>query len=70
MPHPNPSRQEPAPGGPVPRADGRGGGCTCPGNGGPVCGKHNRFKERHQFRTCRDPDGTWHVTHPDGTPVE
>jgi hypothetical protein len=47
-----------------------GGGCTCPGNGGPGCGTHNRFKERHGYRTWRDPDGTWRVCRPDGTPVE
>lgn len=47
-----------------------GGGCTCPGNGGPGCGKHNRFKHRHDFRVRRDPDGTVHVHRPDGTRVD
>ncbi|NLV55303.1 MAG: endonuclease, partial [Acidimicrobiales bacterium] len=47
-----------------------GGGCTCPRNGGPGCGKHNRFKYRHRYTAHRDPDGTWHVHRPDGTPID
>ena len=47
-----------------------GGGCTCPGNGGPGCGKHNRFKHRHGYTTSRNPDGTYTVRRPDGTVVE
>jgi len=47
-----------------------GGGCTCPGNGGPGCGKHNRFKHRHGYTTSRNPDGTYTIRRPDGTVVE
>ncbi|MGI8936960.1 MAG: hypothetical protein ACR2JF_01860 [Iamia sp.] len=50
------------------RADGSGGGCTNPGNGGPGCGRHNRFKE-HGYKVNRAPTGTWHVTRPDGTEI-
>ena len=41
-------------------------GSTSPGNGGPACGRHNRFKERG-FTAWRDPAGGWHVLRPDGT---
>ncbi len=51
------------------RADGSGGGCTCPGNGAPPCGRHNLFKE-HGFTVRRDPTGTLHVLRPDGTEIE
>lgn len=51
------------------RADGRGGGCTCPGNGAPGCGRHNRHKE-HGYTARRDHDGTWHIHRPDGTRIE
>jgi len=49
---------------------GPGGGCTCPRNGGPGCGQHNRFKYRHDYTAHRDPDGTWHIHRPDGTPID
>jgi hypothetical protein len=48
--------------------NGEGGGSTDPRNGGPACGRHNRLRN-HGYRTWRDPDGTWHITRPDGTPV-
>jgi hypothetical protein len=51
------------------RDDGGGGGCTCPGNGGPACGKHNRHKE-HGYTVRRDPTGQWHTHRPDGTEIE
>ncbi|WCO67488.1 hypothetical protein PO878_01985 [Iamia majanohamensis] len=50
------------------RADGSGGGCTCPGNGGPGCGRHNHDKERG-YRVRRDPTGAIHVYRPDGTEI-
>lgn len=45
------------------------GGRTNPGNGGPFCGKHNRWKQKG-FTVWRDPTGEWHVLRPDGTPIE
>jgi hypothetical protein len=42
------------------------GGSTKPSNGGPGCGRHNRFKQRG-FRVGRDPTGTIHIYRPDGT---
>ncbi|WCO65494.1 DUF222 domain-containing protein [Iamia majanohamensis] len=51
-----------------PRSDGSGGGCTCPGNGAPPCGRHNQHKE-HGFTVRRDPTGTLHVLRPDGTEI-
>ena len=44
------------------------GGRTCPGNGAPLCGKHNRIKN-HGYETWRDDTGQWHVTRPDGTEI-
>lgn len=44
------------------RSDGR----TNPGNGEPVCGCHNRIKERG-FTVTRCPDGGLSITRPDGT---
>lgn len=43
-------------------------GATVPRNGGPLCGSHNRLKERG-FRVHRDDQGTWHVYDPDGNEV-
>ncbi len=43
-------------------------GPTSPQNGAPLCGKHNRFKERG-FRIHRDPNGRWHTIRPDGTEI-
>lgn len=43
-------------------------GRTNPGNGGPACGAHNRIKQQG-FHTWRGPNGTWHITRPDGTAV-
>jgi len=51
------------------RDDGGGGGCTCPGNGGPACGNHNRHKE-NGYTVWRDPTGHWHTHRPDGTEIE
>ncbi|WP_040491866.1 HNH endonuclease [Ilumatobacter nonamiensis] len=42
------------------------GGTTTPHNGGPMCGRHNRFKSQG-YTAHRDADGTWHVHRPDGT---
>jgi hypothetical protein len=43
------------------------GGLTEPGNGGPECGRHNRFRNRG-FRSVRDRWG-WHMFRPDGTEI-
>ncbi len=43
------------------------GGRTDQANAGPLCGRHNRHKHRHRIRCRRRPDGTWALTHPDGT---
>ena len=45
------------------------GGRTNPGNGAPMCGRHNRIKE-HGYRVWRDPSGVWHLYRPDGTEIE
>ena len=42
------------------------GGRTHPGNGGPFCGKHNRWKQKG-FAVSRDPTGQWHFFRPDGS---
>ncbi|MBX3285931.1 MAG: HNH endonuclease, partial [Actinobacteria bacterium] len=42
-------------------------GRTDPGNGAPLCGRHNRFKHDHGYRAWRDPAGAWHTSRPDGT---
>ncbi|NNC80404.1 MAG: DUF222 domain-containing protein, partial [Acidimicrobiales bacterium] len=41
-------------------------GRTNPRNGAPLCGKHNRWKQKG-FHVYRDPTGTWHTQRPDGT---
>lgn len=43
-------------------------GPTRPGNGGPACGRHNRWKQ-HGYRTERDRNGHWHTYRPDGTEI-
>ena len=43
-------------------------GRTCPGNGGPLCGRHNRVKE-HGFTVYRDERGRLHILRPDGTEI-
>ena len=44
-------------------------GATRPGNGAPLCGRHNRWKNKG-FRTRRDDDGHWHIYRPDGTAID
>ena len=44
------------------------GGRTNPGNGAPLCGRHNRWKQKG-FKVWRDPTGTWHTYRPDGTEI-
>jgi hypothetical protein len=44
------------------------GGCTDPTNGCPLCGRHNRWKQKG-FRVQRDPTGHWHFYRPDGTQI-
>ena len=43
-------------------------GCTVPRNGGPLCKRHNLFKEQG-YRVSRDDHGDWHTYHPDGTEI-
>ncbi|MBT8207831.1 MAG: HNH endonuclease, partial [Acidimicrobiia bacterium] len=43
-------------------------GRTNPRNGAPLCGKHNRWKQKG-FHVYRDPTGTWHTQRPDGTHI-
>lgn len=49
-------------------ARGPGGGRTCPDNGGPLCGRHNRYKH-HGYRLERDDAGRPHTYRPDGTEI-
>ena len=44
------------------------GGATSPANGAPLCGRHNRWKQKG-YATWRDPTGTWHTYRPDGTEI-
>jgi hypothetical protein len=44
-------------------------GPTSPNNGGPACGRHNRWKQTHGYTTRRDSDGRWHIYRPDGTEI-
>ncbi len=44
------------------------GGLTNPGNGAPLCGRHNRLKN-NGYRVWRDPAGGWHTYRPDGTEI-
>jgi len=44
------------------------GGRTCPGNGGPGCGRHNRWKQKG-YTVHRDDSGKIHVHRPDGTEI-
>ena len=46
-----------------------GGGRTCPGNGAPCCGRHNRWKQKG-YRVWRDDAGQIHVHRPDGTVID
>jgi Domain of unknown function (DUF222) len=41
---------------------------TTASNGAPLCGKHNRHKERG-YRTWKDTQGNWHIQRPDGTTI-
>jgi hypothetical protein len=41
---------------------------TSAGNGAPLCGRHNRYKE-HGYHTHRDTDGNWHIQRPNGTTI-
>jgi Domain of unknown function (DUF222) len=42
---------------------------TSASNGAPLCGKHNRHKERG-YRTWKDSEGHWHIQRPDGSTIE
>ncbi len=44
------------------------GGRTNPGNGAPLCGRHNRWKQKG-FAVYRDPAGEWRILRPDGTEI-
>jgi hypothetical protein len=41
---------------------------TCPDSGAPVCGRHNRWKQKG-FQIWRDPAGYFHIYRPDGTEI-
>jgi hypothetical protein len=43
------------------------GGRTRPGNGAPLCGRHNRHKHNASYTIQRGPGGGYRVTRPDGT---
>ncbi len=45
------------------------GGLTNPANGAPLCGRHNRWKQKG-FTIGRDPTGTCRTLRPDGTRIE
>jgi hypothetical protein len=45
------------------------GGRTCPGNGAPCCGRHNRWKQKG-YRVWRVDTGEIHITRPDGTEIQ
>ena len=45
------------------------GGPTSPSNAAPLCGKHNRWKQKG-FQIHRDPTGNWHTIRPDGSQLE
>jgi hypothetical protein len=44
------------------------GGKTNPGNGAPLCGRHNRWKQKG-FTVWRDPTSEWHTYRPNGTEI-
>jgi 5-methylcytosine-specific restriction endonuclease McrA len=44
------------------------GGVTDQANGAPLCGRHNRWKQKG-YTTWRDPTGTWHTHRPNGTEI-
>lgn len=44
------------------------GGPTNPDNGAPLCGRHNRWKQKG-FTTWKDPTGAWHTQRPDGSEI-
>ena len=46
-----------------------GNGPTSPNNGGPTCGRHNRWKQTHGHTTVRDSTGRRHIYRPDGTEI-
>ncbi len=41
---------------------------TSAGNGAPLCGRHNRYKE-NGYHTSRDTNGNWHIQRPNGTTI-
>ncbi|MCB0983712.1 MAG: HNH endonuclease, partial [Ilumatobacter sp.] len=43
-------------------------GPTVGWNGGPACGRHNRWRSRG-YRAWRDDDGQWHHVRPDGSEI-
>jgi hypothetical protein len=44
-------------------------GATVPRNGAPMCGRHNRLKERG-YRVFRDENGDWHTLDPHGVEID
>ncbi|MGB3029741.1 MAG: HNH endonuclease signature motif containing protein, partial [Candidatus Microthrix parvicella] len=45
------------------------GGLTNPHNAAPLCGRHNRWKQKG-FSVRRDAGGGWQTTRPDGSQLE
>ncbi len=46
------------------------GGPTDAANAGVMCRHHNLFKHRNGYHARRDQHGQWHITRPDGTPLQ
>lgn len=44
-------------------------GATVPRNAGPLCGPHNRLKDRGSFTARRDQHGKWSISDANGNPV-
>ena len=46
------------------------GGATDAANAGVMCRHHNLFKYRNGYHARHDNHGVWHITRPDGTPLQ
>jgi hypothetical protein len=46
------------------------GGATDAANAGVMCRHHNLFKYRNGYHARRGNHGVWHITRPDGTPLQ
>lgn len=47
-----------------------GGGRTHPGNGAPLCGRHNRLKTTGKYQVWKDGHGNWHTESANGRAIE